>query len=219
VPSSVQAAAAVTPDPTTVATTLVPLTAGMFEGVGVCELSPDSTAGPFPLEEQFDRYDITEGSPGHPLRIGVRVLDSSCVPIQDARVELWHADATGDYSAFTDGGGGKDDGEGTTFLRGSQAVNGDGIAELHSIAPGWYRGRTVHIHVRVHTPDGVVYTGQLYFDPAWVDAVYANAPYAEFGSPDTSNESDRIAGNMTSTSTADTIAGPGSLALVSLSLA
>ena len=81
---------------------------------------PEKTAGPFPLDQQFDRRDVTEDLPGHPIRLGLRVVDKICAAVPGAAVEIWHADATGDYSAFTDNGGGKDEGAGTTFLRGTQ---------------------------------------------------------------------------------------------------
>ena len=86
--------------------------------------------------KQLRRSDITEDYPGHPLRLGIRVVDESCSPIPNADVEIWHADAGGDYSAFVDNGGGKDDGAGTTFLRGTQPSNDDGIVEFQTIYPG-----------------------------------------------------------------------------------
>jgi hypothetical protein len=38
---------------------------------------PEKTSGPFPLDEQFDRRDVTEGYPGQPMRLGLRVLDET----------------------------------------------------------------------------------------------------------------------------------------------
>ena len=58
-----------------------------------------------------------------------------CAPVPGAAVEIWHCDATGDYSAFHDGGGGKDAGPGTTFLRGTQPVTADGIVEFATHLP------------------------------------------------------------------------------------
>ena len=185
---------------------------------------PEKTAGPFPLDEQFDRRDITEGVPGQPMRLGLRVLDESCAPIPGATVEVWHADSSGDYSAFIDNGGGKDDGPGTTFLRGTQTAGDDGIVEFLTVYPGWYSGRAVHIHLRVHLDDATVLTSQMFFDADFTAGVYANAPYAEFGLPDTSNEADGIAGDpaaegtLVHTSAADTSSGPGTLALLNLAV-
>jgi protocatechuate 3,4-dioxygenase beta subunit len=200
------------------------LTVADFDGLTTCVLLPEMTAGPFPLDEQFDRRDITEDSDGQPMRLGFRVVDDTCTAVPGTKVEIWHCDATGDYSAFTDGGGGKDDGEGTTFLRGTQGADDDGIVEFLTIVPGWYRGRAVHIHLRVHVDDATVLTSQVFFDASYLEDVYATEPYAQFGPPDTSNEEDGIAGDVESngtlltTTAAETTAGPGTLALVNLGI-
>jgi protocatechuate 3,4-dioxygenase beta subunit len=186
---------------------------------------PEKTAGPFPLDQQFDRSDITEGLPGQPMRLGLRVLDESCAPVSGATVEIWHTDATGDYSAFTDNGGGKDEGAGTTFMRGTQTAGDDGIVEFLTIYPGWYSGRAVHIHLRVHLADATVLTSQMFFDDDYTAGVYASEPYAEFGLPDTSNASDNIAGNtktegtLLHTSAGETSKGTGTIALLNLGIA
>lgn len=199
-----------------------PLTAEDFAAIGTCVLLPEQTAGPFPLDEQFDRRDITEGYPGHPMRLGLRVVDNACEPVVGAAVEIWHTDATGDYSAFEDGGGGKDEGSGTTFCRGTQTAGDDGIVEFLTIVPGWYPGRAVHIHLRVHVDGEIVRTSQLYFAADYLESIYTEEPYAEFGSPDTSNESDGIAGDpetegtLIALSPAETTAGTGTLGLLNL---
>jgi protocatechuate 3,4-dioxygenase beta subunit len=208
----------------TVATEGTTLTAADFDALGTCLLLPEKTAGPFPLEEQFVRRDVTEGYPGHPLRLGLRVLDGGCQPVPGAAVEIWHADATGDYSAFADGGGGKDEGPGTTFLRGTQVAGDDGIVEFLTIYPGWYSGRAVHIHLRVHVDDTTVLTSQLFFDEDHTASVYAGAPYAESGLPDTSNDADSIAGDAAAEGTllhltaSETTSGTGTLGLLNLGI-
>lgn len=198
-------------------------TAEDFDGLGTCLLTPEQTAGPFPLDEQFVRTDITEGVSGTPLRLGFRVVGvvgDDCSPMYPAAVEVWHADATGDYSAFADGGGGKDEAEGTTFLRGTQQTANDGIAQFETIYPGWYTGRAVHIHVRVHLEDQVALTTQVYFDEALTEQVYADEPYAEFGPPDTGWSDDAIAGNpgADGTALALTRTGAGVIGLINLGL-
>jgi protocatechuate 3,4-dioxygenase beta subunit len=200
------------------------LTAAAFEGLGTCSLMPEKTAGPFPLDEQFDRRDVTEGYPGQPMRLGLRVLDESCAPVPGVTVEIWHTDASGDYSAFSDNGGGKDESGGTTFMRGTQTADADGIVEFLTIYPGWYSGRAVHIHLRVHIEDRTVLTSQMFFDDDYTASIYASEPYAEFGLPDTSNQSDGIAGDpegegtLLHTSVAETSKGPGTLALLNLGI-
>ena len=200
------------------------LTAADFDGLGTCSLMPEKTAGPFPLDQQFDRRDVTEGSPGHPMRLGLRVVDKTCAAVAGAAVEIWHADATGDYSAFIDNGGGKDAGAGTTFLRGTQTADDNGIVEFLTVYPGWYSGRAVHIHLRVHLDDATVLTSQMFFDADYTAGVYAAAPYAEFGLPDTPNSADRIAGDpqaegtLLHTTAADTSLGTGTLGLLNLGI-
>ena len=201
-----------------------PLTAAAFEGLGTCSLMPEMTAGQFLLDQQFDRSDITEDYPGHPMRLGLRVIDQSCAPVLGATVEIWHADATGDYSAFTDNGGGKDEGTGTTFLRGTQTADDNGIVEFLTVYPGWYSGRAVHIHLRVHLADSTVLTSQMFFDDDYTASVYSAAPYAEFGAADTSSEADGIAGDpeaegtLLHTSAGETVKGTGTLALLNLGI-
>lgn len=203
---------------------LAALTAADFDGLAVCALVPEQTAGPFSLDERLDRRDITEGYPGHPLRLGLRVVDAACAPVPDATVEVWHTDATGDYSAFADGGGGKDQAGGTTFLRGSQTADELGIVEFHSVYPGWYPGRAVHVHVRVRVDDELRLTTQLYFDDAETEAVHATMPYAEFGPPQTTNAEDGFAGEPAGSglllvaTPAETASGPGTLALLNLGI-
>jgi protocatechuate 3,4-dioxygenase beta subunit len=116
------------------------------------------------------------------------VLDvSRCTPIAGATVEIWHCDALGVYSGAIAGSAG------TNFLRGGQRADAHGLASFATIYPGWYPGRAVHIHVKVHVGGAVVHTGQLFFPTAVTDAVYTRAPYRSHGMhPDTTNAADAI---------------------------
>ena len=123
----------------------------------ICVLTPEQTEGPYYLPLDLLRQDITEGRPGLPLRLRIAVVDvNGCSPLPDAAVDIWHCDAQGYYSGFTGYPGGDADPEAGagveegTFLRGVQTTNADGIAEFQTIYPGWYTGRTVHIHMKVH---------------------------------------------------------------------
>ncbi len=128
------------------------------------------------------------------MRIGALVVDDACTPLPGAVVEFWHCDADGDYSAYTDGAEdpADDEGAGTTFLRGTQTANAEGIVEFATIYPGWYTGRAVHIHTRVHLGDATVVTTQLYFPDELNHAVFASAPY--HGDLDTTDGTDVLAG-------------------------
>ncbi|TCB99873.1 protocatechuate dioxygenase [Micromonospora zingiberis] len=78
------------------------------------------------------------------------------------------------------------------YLRGAQVTNADGIVEFTTIWPGWYRGRTVHIHAMVHVDNARVLTTQVMFDEALNAKVYANQPYAAHTGRDTLNDNDSI---------------------------
>jgi protocatechuate 3,4-dioxygenase beta subunit len=151
-----------------------------------CVLMPELTEGPFYLDLDLIRGDITEDRPGTPLDLRVNVVDvdDSCAPIADAAVDVWHADAGGEYSGVQGSSG--------AFLRGIQMTDGDGRADFRTIYPGWYTGRAVHIHVKVHLGSSQVHTGQLFFDDDLTDTVYETEPYAQRPNRDTLNSSDSI---------------------------
>ncbi len=54
--------------------------------------------------------------------------------------------------------------------------------------PGWYPGRTAHIHVKVHVGGSVVHTGQLYFPQRFNDRVYAQPRYRHLGDQVTNHQ-------------------------------
>jgi protocatechuate 3,4-dioxygenase beta subunit len=147
--------------------------AGIASGAVTCILAPEQTEGPYYIPNEKLRRNITEGRPGLPLALVATVVDAStCKPVTGAAVDIWHCDALGTYSGFGQGAGNR------TFLRGIQKTDSSGVARFQTIYPGWYRGRTVHIHVKVHVAGNVVHTGQLYFSDAVTDAVYRRAPYS-----------------------------------------
>jgi protocatechuate 3,4-dioxygenase beta subunit len=78
------------------------------------------------------------------------------------------------------------------YLRGAQVTNADGIVQFTTIWPGWYRGRTVHIHAMVHVNNDRVLTTQMMFDEKLNDAVFAAAPYNTHTGRDTTNANDTI---------------------------
>jgi protocatechuate 3,4-dioxygenase beta subunit len=166
-----------------------PAAAAASQSAGAtCVLMPELTEGPYYLADEAIRRDITEGRPGTPLRLELAVVDATaCTPVSGATVEVWHADAAGDYSGF---GAGAGDG---SFCRGIQPTDAHGLALFQTIYPGWYPGRAVHIHVKVHVRGNVVHTGQLYFPDAVTDAVFrGRVPYLKRPARDTRNAADAI---------------------------
>jgi protocatechuate 3,4-dioxygenase beta subunit len=156
-------------------------------GAVQCVLTPELTEGPYYIAGEKLRRDIREGHPGTLLALRLTVLSaSSCKPIKGAAVDIWHADAAGNYSGFGAGSSSQ------TFLRGIQKTDKNGLAVFTTIYPGWYQGRAVHIHIKVHVGGNVVHTGQLFFPDAVSRAVYKNAPYAARGNADMPNAGDSI---------------------------
>jgi protocatechuate 3,4-dioxygenase beta subunit len=158
----------------------------MFDDAGSCAVTPELTEGPYYFDADAVRSDIREDRPGERLRLGIRVRDAaSCEPVSNAVVEIWHCDAGGVYSGFEDGAGER-------FLRGAQVTNGDGIAEFVTVYPGWYRGRTVHIHAKVHISKQEVLTSQVFFDEDFTAKVYESEPYSSHPGRDVFNDGDGI---------------------------
>jgi len=160
-----------------------------------CVLVPEMTEGPYYLDLDLVRSDITEDRVGALLALTIVVTDvNGCSPIQDAAVDLWHCDAEGVYSGFvaasTGQGSGTDD---SIFLRGTQMTNGNGQVTFQTLYPGWYRGRTVHMHMKVHVGGNQIHTTQLFFDDDFTDQVYATTePYASRNNREMLNSDDGI---------------------------
>ena len=159
-----------------------PDVAKLCEDAPSCSLTPEQTEGPFYFDAEKIRSDIREGHEGAALRIALQVRAAgACKPLRDAIVDLWHCDAAGEYSA-----------DGETFCRGAQATNSDGIAQFTTVYPGWYPGRTVHIHAKVHVDNSTVLTTQLTFADEFTARVFEREPYASRTGRDTFNDSDGI---------------------------
>jgi protocatechuate 3,4-dioxygenase beta subunit len=147
--------------------------AGVASGALSCVLTPELTEGPYYVAGEKLRRDITEGKPGLPLVLHLSVLNAStCKPIPNAAVDIWHCDAVGVYS------GAIARNPGTNFLRGIQRTDAGGVATFETVYPGWYQGRAVHNHVKVHIGGRVVHTGQLFFPAEVTNAVYQKTPYS-----------------------------------------
>jgi len=144
-----------------------------------CTVYPQQTQGPYYLDLKLMRNDITEGKPGKPLKLVIQVVTGSgCTPRPNTPVDVWHCDAAGVYSGYRGQLGGLDTRE-ETFLRGTLVTDRDGRVEFTTIYPGWYPGRTPHIHFKVHTSDRTSAISQIYFPDAISRAVYATDPYSK----------------------------------------
>jgi len=188
--------ATVMPQPTTGASASASMPA--------CVVRPELTEGPYFVDERLDRSDIRSDpgtgvvEEGALLALTFRVSqvgDGSCTPLEGAWVDIWHCNALGVYSDVSDPGF---DSSGQQFLRGYQVTDANGVAVFTTIYPGWYSGRTVHIHFKIRTGVGegetsfYDFTSQLFFDEALSDQVHAQPPYASKGYRDTLNSRDNI---------------------------
>ena len=166
---------------------------GPVQALPSCIVRPRQTAGPYFVDGQLKRSDIRSDprdgtvSMGASLRLDFHVsrIDATgCAPLPDAWVHLWQCDGLGVYSGVEDLNG-RFNTVGQKFLRGFQPTDNEGVARFTTIYPGWYEGRTVHIHFTIRTKpssrQGHEFTSQLYFDDSVTDRVMELEPYASRG--------------------------------------
>jgi protocatechuate 3,4-dioxygenase beta subunit len=162
----------------------------------MCKLTPGTKQGPYYFETGSVRSDLREDRQGVRLRLALKVQDgATCRPLPGAAVEVWHCDASGLYSGaerqsrlvltggdkvrvrpgtvFTD----MTPSDGRRYLRGVQLTDRDGIVRFTTIWPGWYPGRTVHVHVMVVVGDHRALCTEIMFDEKLNRKVLATPPY------------------------------------------
>jgi protocatechuate 3,4-dioxygenase beta subunit len=178
-------------------------------------LTPAVTQGPYFQDfsdSSLNRSDVTEGQAGTTLTLTFHVYQVSgttVTPLAGARVDIWSANALGVYSDEAVEGT-----AGQTYLRGYQYTDSTGTVTFTTIIPGWYAGRTPHIHfmVRSTSSSGTLtnrMTSQLFFDQSFINTLYTTtAPYNTRGLADTTNAADMVYNTTTASGTA---AGPSLL--------
>jgi len=179
-------------------------TTSLITGADVCVITPETTEGPYYFDPKLERSDITEGTQkGAPTTVRLQVVDAACKPIEGARVDIWHCNADGQYSGYANQPGGVD-ATGATFLRGTQFARADGVVEFATIYPGWYPGRTTHIHFKVFLDQASVLVGQIFFPDDLSQQIYQTVgPYLAHGADRAvMNTNDRIAIQATQASVA-----------------
>jgi protocatechuate 3,4-dioxygenase beta subunit len=153
-----------------------------------CTLTREQEEGPYYLDLDKIRKNITEGKAGLRLDLRIKVVNSTtCKPIKNVAVDIWHADPSGVYSGFSAEGT-----KGKTYLRGVQLTGKSGIAAFRTLYPGWYEGRAIHIHLKAHAGGHVAHTGQLFFSDAVSDRVVKLSPYNKHAGTRTRNSTDRV---------------------------
>ena len=165
---------------------------------GPCPLNPEQEEGPFYVDEGLLRSDVLDGQTGVPLLLSIKVMRAgTCEPIVNAAVEIWSATSLGKYSDKSE-----ESTVGQKYLRGIQLTDATGLVKFKTIYPGWYVGRTCHIHLKVHiggSASGVsystngshaVYGGQMFFPPAMNERL--RSVYTQDNNPFTNNADDRV---------------------------
>lgn len=108
--------------------------------------------GPFFLPGAPERAALTDEPT---LILSGAVRDPGCRPLRDAVLEVWQADADGEYDTRGD------------RFRGIVRTDAQGRWRIATIRPGRYRLRSTfrpaHIHVKVHATGRPPLTTQLYF--------------------------------------------------------
>lgn len=162
----------------------------IFAGNASCALVAETTIGPYFVSGELMRTNVTEGQKGVPLHLDIQFISTStCSPVKDMVIDVWHSNATGVYSGVSATGQG---GLGSNFCRGVQVTDADGVVEFDTVFPGHYAGRANHVHI-LSTKDAKVlsgeapaatyeggvatHIGQLFFDRDLVAAVETTEPY------------------------------------------
>jgi catechol 1,2-dioxygenase len=130
---------------------------------------------------------MREDEKGTPFLFQGTVTDLDGNPLENAQVELWHADDDGYYSQFAPG-------IPEWNLRGTIVTGPDGRFTFHTVKPapyqiptdgscgaliaaaGWHPWRPAHLHLKVSAPGKQLITTQLYFEGGqWVGDDVAQA--------------------------------------------
>ncbi|KEQ62636.1 aromatic compound dioxygenase [Aureobasidium melanogenum CBS 110374] len=189
-------------------------------GNGSCILVPEVTQGPYYVEGEYIRKNITEDQEGIPLTLEIQVIDvNTCEPVPDVYIDFWHCNATGVYSAIVANGNGDSSDTAnvnTTFLRGIAETDTEGVATFESIVPGHYTSRANHVHIITHTkttlyvngtmsPGSIQHVGQLFFDMSLLKQVEATYPYNTNTQDWTTNAEDSSLAEETATDGVDPV--------------
>ncbi|KAK5131034.1 hypothetical protein LTR08_001384 [Meristemomyces frigidus] len=177
----------------------------VFGGNTSCILTPEVTAGPYYVTGESIRKNVKEAlySDGVDLYLEAQYIDiKTCRPVPGAYIDIWHANATGIYSGISVVGNYAADGYNSTYLRGIQPTDRDGVAAFETIFPGHYDGRATHTHLIAHmnvtlypnstisATSNITHIGQLFYNTELRDAVEEVYPYNTNTQPLTTNEED-----------------------------
>jgi protocatechuate 3,4-dioxygenase beta subunit len=144
-----------------VTATSVPISAitRIWDESEVHHATPPNDFGPFYKKHSPQARELRMvGDAGLPLTVTGRILDTRGEALEDATVEVWHADHFGKYDI-----------EGYRF-RAHIPLEGKGAYSFDSVMPGHYPARVCqHVHYLVSAPGHKALVTQLYFatDPVF----------------------------------------------------
>ncbi|GAB7348937.1 hypothetical protein MBLNU459_g7623t1 [Dothideomycetes sp. NU459] len=192
----------------------------LFTDNSSCILVPEVTQGPYYVEGEFIRKNITESQEGVPMTLEIQVIDvNTCEPVPNVFIDFWHCNSTGVYSGIVASGNGDNSDSAnvnTTFLRGIAGTDPEGVATFETIMPGHYTSRAPHIHVVTHTNmtlyanstlrgGNVQHVGQLFFDQSLISTVEETYPYNTNTQDLTLNSADSILSEEVATDGVDPV--------------
>lgn len=149
-----------------------------------CKVTQELTEGPYYSTDTPLRSNIISSQIGKTTKLTLKLVDSNCRALQGVKVDIWHANAMGEYSSVR--------GNSENYLRGSQLTNSAGKVTFITKYPGWYPGRTMHIHFKVWRNGEQVLTSQFFAPEAKNTKIYTTGAYAARGDQNTSLNQDRI---------------------------
>jgi len=184
-----------------------------------CSATLEGEEGPYFVDDSATGYnrsnilsnlDGTDTQTGVPFTITLYVYDSEngCTAMEGVQVDIWHCNASGIYSAES-----SESTSSESWLRGYQITDSTGKVQFTTILPGWYSGRTTHIHFRLRstydeTDDSGSNTMQVFFDQTLIDTLATSvSPYSAEGANPTTNATDRVYSQQEDGTTLLTLSG------------
>lgn len=162
-----------------------------------CTMINAGEIGPFFVDGQLERSDVRidtatgKAIDGVPLELTLTFNDGGCnAALIGARVDIWSASPEGVYSDEA-----SENSTGHDYLRGYQITDSTGTVKFTTLYPGWYAGRTTHIHARIRTYSGSTVTGDFltqYFFDATSQAAILTAYAADDPTAFQARDTDRV---------------------------
>lgn len=124
-----------------------------------CVKTPEETEGPFPTKTptSYVRSDIRKGDGlgvNMTALITIANVTNNCNPLPGALVDIWHCDVDGNYSQYGGVQMQSSNYQSVNWFRGRQATDSNGRVVFKTIFPGWYQGRSTHIHAHIYDASG-----------------------------------------------------------------